>query len=236
MANTPTLKDQYQSRLANSQSQINDLYDKQYQSQAASLKTAYDKNMSDLQAQKDLIPQTYRNQSNALAQQYEQARHNANLNAMNSGLASGTAQQQQNALSNNYVSNYAGIQANRAAALNQANTSMADLSATYRQNLADTLNKVNTTRDSALIKDKDTQRQWLDEQAKTFASYGDFSGYEALYGEDQAHQMRSTWIAQNPVLAYNMGMISKEDFKKLTGKGVSSIKYTSPYRNLTVGG
>ena len=75
----------------------------------------------------------------------------------------------------------------------------------------------------------DQNRNWLDtetryqqqqalERAETLASYGDFSGYAAIYGAEQAAAMREMWIAQNPLLAYNTGAIGASRYRALTGE------------------
>lgn len=76
-------------------------------------------------------------------------------------------------------------------------------------------------------RERTEDRQWSVEdrdinlkldQAKTAASYGDFSGYAALYGKDIASTMRQTWIMQNPDMAWATGQISRKDFNMLTGR------------------
>lgn len=76
-------------------------------------------------------------------------------------------------------------------------------------------------------KERAEDRQWSVEdrdinlkldQAKTAASYGDFSGYAALYGNDIAKTMKQTWVMQNPDLAWATGQISRTDFQMLTGR------------------
>ncbi len=56
------------------------------------------------------------------------------------------------------------------------------------------------------------------EQAEMRSKYGDFSGYENLYGADTANNMRQAWIASNPDLAYNTGAIDAKRYREITGK------------------
>lgn len=213
-----TLQDTFAQRQNESAGKINDLYNKQYETQAASLKTTYDKNMSDAQAQRDKIGRTYQANANSLASQYEKSRRAANLNAMQRGLGSGTAMQQQNALNTMYQQNAFQNRANEANAYASADQSIADLKTNYQNALVQAQAESNNKRDAALIEDYNKQQDWYDNQAKTLASYGDFSAYERLYGADQANAMRNTWIAQNPDLAFRTGVIDKAQYKKLTGK------------------
>lgn len=65
----------------------------------------------------------------------------------------------------------------------------------------------------------------LDEAAMR-AQWGDFSGYAALYGQEQADDMRQLWLFQNPEMAYTLGEITAEQYRSLTGKnptGTSSV-------------
>ena len=104
-----TIQDTMAQRQRETQSRVGDLYDKQYGSQAAQLKAAYDKNISDAQASAAKITPQYQTQANQMAAQYERNRRNANLGAMNSGLGTGNAVQQQLALNSKYQQNYADL-------------------------------------------------------------------------------------------------------------------------------
>lgn len=53
--------------------------------------------------------------------------------------------------------------------------------------------------------------------AKIRAAYGDFGGYEALYGKETADAMREFWIQANPNYAYANGLISEDTYNKLLG-------------------
>ena len=56
------------------------------------------------------------------------------------------------------------------------------------------------------------------QQAESRARYGDFSGYEALYGPEAAAQMRRSWDYGNPAAAYLSGRLSAGDYYSLTGR------------------
>ena len=92
------LQDTFVQRQQESADKIGNLYDKQYNAQAANLKTAYDQNMSNLQAKQQKIAPQYQTQANQMAAQYERNRRNMNLQNMNAGMGTGTAVQQQEAL------------------------------------------------------------------------------------------------------------------------------------------
>ena len=75
--------------------------------------------------------------------------------------------------------------------------------------------------------------------AKLRAAYGDFGGYETLYGKETADAMREFWIQANPNYAYANGLISEDTYNKLLGivpnsgggsSGYSSSGYSSGSR------
>lgn len=224
-----TLQSTYEKRKAESQAKINDVYNKQLAARQQELQTAYDKNLSDRQAALDQISPQYQNQANALAVQYEKTRRNANMNAMQSGLNTGTAIQQQNALNHNYIGNYTDLRDREAAALTDARRGITDLTTAYRNNLEQARADVDTKRNAALVEDQQKQQQWFDTQAATLAQYGDFSGYEKLYGKKQAKQMKNMWISQNPIQAYRMGYLNADQFRKVTGRDISEVGFGDTY-------
>ena len=216
-----SLQETFAQRQNESASQINNMYDKQYETQAAGLKADYDRNMSNAQAAADKIAPQYQTQANALAGQFERQRRNANLNAMVSGLGSGTGQQQQNALRNQFVGQYGALRGQEAGAITDANQKIADLTTAYNNALVSARADTDAKRDQELVKAYDTNRTWYEKQAQDMAqNYGQFGSLKDIYGQAQANQMRNTWIAQNPEVAFRSGMISADDYKKLTGHAI----------------
>lgn len=213
-----SLQETFAQRQNDSANRINNLYDKQFETQAANLKADFDRNLSNQQAAAGQIAPQYQTQANSLAANYERQRRNANIGAMASGLGSGTALQQQTALNNRFLQNYGNLRTEEAGKINEANQGIADLRVAYNNALAKAKADAGIKRDQALIEDYNKQQNWYDQQAANLANYGDFDAYKQLYGEAQANNMRNTWISQNPDVAYRSGMISKEDYKKLTGK------------------
>ena len=195
-----TLQDTMAQRQRETQSRVGDLYDKQYDAQAAQLKSAYDRNMSDAQAaQQKIVPQ-YQTQANNLAAQYERNRRNANLQAMNSGLSTGNAVQQQLALNNQYQQNYANLRGNELQAQASAAQNQAGITADYQNALAKARADAENKKAAAAVDTQNQMNNWYDQQAKVLAGYGDFSAYERLYGKEAADYMRRIWDLQNPKL------------------------------------
>ena len=60
--------------------------------------------------------------------------------------------------------------------------------------------------------------QQKQQKADDLAKYGDFTGYEELYGKDVADRMRNTWAAANPMGAYMNGTITGDQYYTLTGE------------------
>jgi len=216
-----SLQETFAQRQNESAAQINNTFDKQYETQAAGLKAEYDRNMSDAQAAAQKIGPQYQQQANTLAGQFEQRRRNANLGAMVNGLGSGAGQQQQNAMRNQFVGQYGALRGQEAGAVNDANQKMANLTAAYNNALVSARADTDAKRDQALIKNFDTNRNWYETQAQNLTNYGQFDSLKDIYGEAQANQMRNTWIAQNPDVAYKSGMITAEDYTAITGKSAT---------------
>ena len=213
-----TIQDTLAARQKESAGKIGDIYNKQYDSQAAQLKTAYDKNVSDAQAAQQKIAPQYQTQANQMAAQYERNRRNMNLQAMNAGLGTGAAVQQQNALNNVYQRNYAGLRGQEAQAQTDASQKLVNLGAEYQNQLAAARAEAENKKAAAQVEDYNKQNDWYDQQAKLMAGFGNFAGYENLYGKDAADKMKEVWIIQNPEIALGAGLIDKAKYKKLTGR------------------
>ena len=214
---TTGLQDTFVQRQQESADKIGNLYNQQYNAQAANLKTAYDKSISDAQAAQQKIAPQYQTQANAMATAYERNRRNANLQAMNRGLNTGTAVQQQEALNNVFQKNYAGLRANELGAQASAAQNIADLGFNYQQKLNEARAESENKKAASLIEDQNKQNDWYDQQAKLLAGYGDFSAYEKLYGADATKQMKDVWIIQNPRAALGAGLIDANRFREITG-------------------
>ena len=217
-----TVNDTLAQRQKDMTGKINGLYDQQYKAQAAQLKTAYDQNVSNAQAAQQRIAPQYQTQANQMAAQYERQRRNANLQAMNSGMGTGTAVQQQEAMNRMYQQNYAGLRGQEAAAQTEAGQKIANLGTEYQNALAASRADAENKKASALVENQNKQNAWYDEQAKLMAGYGDFSAYERLYGPEATKQMKDVWIIQNPEVALGAGLIDAARYKELTGREAGS--------------
>ena len=150
--------------------------------------------------------------------QYERNRRNFNQQAAGSGLNTGTASQAALAQNSTWQRDYGNLRTAEADALARADQQMAALETQYKSAVASAIAENDYNRAKALMDEYGNQENRDATMAKTLASYGDFSGYARLYGDDVANNMAQYWISQNPKLAYDMGRISAEDFARLTGK------------------
>lgn len=107
---------------------------------------------------------------------------------------------------------------NRLDSTMDSNRNYLDTTTLQNQNRLDSTRDANTNRFDST---SDSNRNWSDTQAmnraQTLASYGDFSGYAYLYGQETANTMKEMWIAQNPDLAYRTGQIDANRYKQMTG-------------------
>ena len=128
---------------------------------------------------------------------------------------------------------------------NAANQNYWDTQVANNRNYLDSMNANNQNRlDTQSDKNmsrfdstSDANRDWADneqryrdtqalQKAQTLASYGDFSGYESIYGKETSNTMKEMWIAQNPDMAYRTGQIDAERYKAMTG--VYPAGYNAP--------
>lgn len=188
---------------------INQMYNAQAAAKQQELKAAYDRQMSSAQAAADKIPQTYQQQANALATQYERNRRNLNMQAAGNGINTGAASQQALALNSAYQRDYGNIGRAQADAQAEAQRGMADLTAQYESNIQSALAQNDYQKAAALLNEYNNAESRNLKNAQILAEFGDFSGYANLYGKEQADNMLAVWRAQNPDLALKIGNITQ---------------------------
>lgn len=201
---------------------INQMYDAQQSQREAELKNAYDQSMSAYQeAQAKIAPQ-YQQQANDLAVQYERNRHNFFNQAAASGINTGVSAQESLARGGEYQRDFGNLRTSEAEQQAAVERQMADRKAQYQNDVAAALSENNYQRAAALLDEYNNGYERDLENAKILASYGDFSFYENLYGEDQANNMYMLWLAQNPDLAHNTGRITDAQWENLkNGKSMN---------------
>lgn len=199
---------------------VDSLYEAQRRAALAALKSAYDQNVIDVDAQAAKIPQTYqaaRNQTAAAAQQ-GQAAFDERAAAM--GLSSGASGQAALSMTNQNTSNQNTINTQQANAVNDLETARLKLSTAYQNDIAQAIAQGDITRAQALYQEAvrvdnglaqqsmsqadENYRYWATnsnqqlQMAETLAKFGDFSGYLSLgYTPQQVENMRQTWLIAN---------------------------------------
>ena len=221
-----TLKEQFAARQAQSQNAVNNQYDTTLNAQKQSLADAYNRNMSVQDQTAADTRRLYDNANRSIGQQAAITQRSMDQFADVRNLNRQPGSQQ--ALSLNLAAQRAA-----GAAAAQQNMAMAEMErqrelakTTYNNQVQQAIADNDYRRAAALLDDYNNQNTWLEKNAANLANYGDFSGYENLYGWDTANQMKWMWVAQNPEVAYNTGMITAEQYKYRTGKWPAG--YTPP--------
>ena len=151
---TPTgLNDQANLDAYNAQreQQLNDVYDKSLASTQQGYKTAYDQNLSDLQAARDKITPQYQQSANALAAEYERQKRNTNMQGAANGLNTGAGSQLALGQSMAYQRNAGNLARSQNEALNEANRGIANLGVQYQNQIAQAVADNDYKRASALL-------------------------------------------------------------------------------------
>lgn len=217
-ADAGQFKQAFQNRQQAAQDNINTTLGKSFDTQKQGLADAYQKNVTAQNqattagqnqyqfAQKDLATQANRTKGrmDSYADVRNLNRQPGSQQALSLGLGASTAsgrlaQQQQ-------------------MALKESQRQQELLKTDYQNQVAKAVAENDYKRAAALLDDYNNQNTWLDKNAETMASFGNFTGYEQLYGPDQARAMQWFWIGSNPELAYNTGVIDAKRYQEMTGR------------------
>lgn len=108
-------------------------------------------------------------------------------------------------------------------ALQESQRQQALLKTDYQNQVAKAVAANDYKTAAALLDNYNRQNSWLDQNAAAMASFGNFAGYEQMYGPDQARAMQQFWIGSNPELAYNTGVIDAKRYQELTGRQAPGV-------------
>lgn len=206
---------------------INQMYDAQKEANRLQLENAYNQNISNAQAAQAKIAPQYQGAANDLAVQFERARRNMNTQAMGSGINTGAASQMGLSQTNEYLRDFGKLRSEEANAMAESERNMLDIKTQYQNAIQAAAADNDYKRAAALLDDYNNQTNRDMQKAQLLAGYGDFSMYANLYGNDVAANMEAVWKAQNPDLAYNVGKMSAEEYKRITGKNPPGTKKKS---------
>ena len=229
-ANTSPLNEKYQQFVANNTDNINAMYDASKTSQLSGLESAYNTNLSNMEAQKSQIDKQYNTAANDLAVQYERNRMNNNLQAQMNGLNVGTGSQMNLALGSQYNRDFGNLRGAQAAAQVEQDRQINNVKSEYQLAVQKAIADNDLARAAALVDEANNQigqltnaynlqQQDLGNQAALLAAAGDYSGYGNMYGlsDDQVNTLKTQWALQNPDAAFYSGVIDANEYNRLTG-------------------
>lgn len=209
---------------------LNEVLDTALERSRAALKSALDKSLLQLDAQKAKLPALYQNQANLLAAEAEKQRQQFHELAAYNGQDAGSGSQAALAMSNQYQNNMGTLRTAEANALVDTEREIVALHNDYQAKVLEALAKNEYERAAALLDEyqkaeqsavevgqrqaaldldivgfnRDTNNRNYQRQvavAEQLAKFGDFSGYKALgYTDDQVTNMRQNWAKLNPGL------------------------------------
>lgn len=206
---------QFSAFLLDNRDRINAMYDAQIAAQRAALQEQGDQALSDAQANRDKIADTYNAQRNAASVDWERQRRNFLESAATSGLNTGAGSQAELSMMSMGQRTQNDLGAAQAGAEIEADRNIADIKRSTQAAINEAVAKNDYQRAAALLDEYQNIYKRYAERAEALASYGDFTGYAALYGNELASQMFYNWAANNPQIAYMMGAISDQQYNNL---------------------
>ena len=200
--------------------QIKELYRQQKDARLKALEDAYTANLDSELAGRAGIAGAYREKANELAAEYEKQKRSFNEAAAAAGLNSGAHSQAELSRQSAYMQGMSALKSAEGQAVDESAARAAKLESEYKSAVAQAIADSDYKLAEALYKAADSQQSADESRAKLLASYGDFSLYARLYGEDTAAAMARLWAAQNPDLAYRTGKLTAEEYKKYKSKKI----------------
>ena len=179
---------------ANREQKIADVYDKSLASTTQGLKTAYDQNLSDLQAARDKITPQYQQAGNALAAEYERQKRNNNMQAAANGLNTGAGSQLALGQSMAYQRNAGNLARSQNEALNEANRGIADLGVQYRNHIAQAVANNDYKQAAAMLEEYENQynrQRTLEDQNYQRALQAEQQAYNRAFNEENRDYSRA---------------------------------------------
>jgi len=208
----PGVTTQYEPVQMDNLQRIRDMYDAQINAERAALQEQGDQALSDAQANRDKIADTYAKQRNSASVDWERQRRNFLEGAMTSGLNTGAGSQAELSMMGMYQRGQNTLGASQAQAEAEADRNIADIRRSTQASINEAVMKNDYQKAAALLDEYKEQYNRAMDRAEALASFGDFSGYAAVYGNEVASNMFKTWAMQNPELALALGLITQQQF------------------------
>jgi len=222
---------------------INDMYEANINAQKIRLQEAGDQALSDAKANRDKIAGIYDRQRNAAAADWERQRRNFLEGAATSGLNTGAGSQAELHMMGSQQKTQNTLNAAQAQAETEADRNISDIARTTQSAINEAVQENDYKRAAALLDEYNAEYSRQMERASALSQYGDFSGYAAIYGAETARMMFFSWAAQNPQLAYTMGVITNDQYQNLRsarpindGLDANGVRIANAYRGGGGGG
>lgn len=198
--------------------EIESYFEKEKQAELERLRHEHEKADAAAREENEALDRKFADEGNNLAVQYERNRRNFNVQAAARGLNTGTASQAELANNAMYLRQSGAHSARRTAAREKGIAALNELTASYEQKAGEASADIDRRRDQTIFSEREKHMQKMLSQASTLAKYGDFSLYAEIYGAEQAKNMERVWLSQNPNLAFSMGRLSLDEYRKITGR------------------
>ena len=155
---------------------------------------------------------------NAYSAQYMRERRSFDERAAASGLGSGSRAQRDLEQRSAYLRGLGRLD-EQAGLRRQENLRRGEeLRRKYGRLISDAEGKSASALERSLMAEDERALRELTSDARILAAFGDFSGYEKLYGKEKAGEMRRGWIMKSPLAAYRTGAIDAGTYIRLTGR------------------
>jgi hypothetical protein len=206
-ADANQFKQAFEARQQAAQNNINTTLDKSFDAQKQGLQNAYDQNMASQTQATNAGQAAYDTAKQNVYTQAAITGNDMNRWADRRGLNYQPGSQQALALGRARAGAAGSIAQQQQAALQESARQKALLSTDYNNRVQQAIATHDYQKAAALLDDYNSQNDWLDKNAEAMAAFGNFTGYEQLYGPDQAKSMQWFWIGSNRELAYNAGVM-----------------------------
>ena len=203
---------------ANRRQQMQDIYDKALQSTTLAITNAGNKNIANAEYERSKINPMYQERANELLANYERWNRNNGIQAATTGINSGAGSQLRLAGQHSYGTGYQDLLKSENEALREADRGILDLKTDMENGIAEAVANNDYELAKKIFDLYGDEYQSMMENAKLLASYGDFSLYKQIYGEEEGNNMERSWLLENPQLAYTLGKITADDYYKMTGR------------------
>ena len=224
-ADANQFKQAFEARQQAAQNNINTTLGKSFDAQKQGLQNAYDQNMASQTQAANAGQAAYDAAKQNVYTQAAITGNDMNRWADRRGLNYQPGSQQALALGRARAGAAGSIVQQQQAALQESARQKALLSTDYNNRVQQAIATRDYQKAAALLDDYNSQNDWLDKNAEAMAAFGNFTGYEQLYGPDQAKSMQWFWIGSNPELAYNTGVIDAKQYTELTGRNAPGASY-----------